>query len=75
MSSPRLPDDQQAILDRMRGGRRIVPVVYRRGSKVEARLGFSDREPVHAQSLGGLVRRGIVERRDGAFVLREPAHD
>lgn len=69
----RLTDDQRTILAGLRSGRRIVPVERRtpKPGPMRVVLGFSDREPVNAGSLAGLVTRGIVAIRDGEITLTE----
>jgi hypothetical protein len=66
VSRPRLDsDEQRAILDGLRKGRRIRPVIVRRGTNRRVRFGFSDTEPVHANAIDGLLFRGLIAIRDG----------
>lgn len=64
-------DEQRWILGEMSKGRKIGPVLVRRGSNHCLRFGFSDREPAHAHAIEGLLRRGRLIRRNGQIVGAE----
>lgn len=60
--------EQRRILEEIGRGRKIRPVIVRRGTNQLLRFGFSDAEPVHANALEALLRRGELVRRDGEIV-------